>query len=110
MSPTTRRDGHHVAEVLGDVVRYGLMAAIAQASGILLLPILTRWLSVEDYGILEITAVLVGVLSIAQGFRETLRRTGAPDAVIVMRATLAMMAMGIALSPMITRVRISRRR
>ncbi|HSP14197.1 MAG TPA: ABC transporter permease [Thermoanaerobaculia bacterium] len=38
------------------------------------------------FGIAGVVAVLVGVLSIGQGFRRTMQSTGAPDAAIVMRS------------------------
>ncbi|GAC1433104.1 MAG: ABC transporter permease [Thermoanaerobaculia bacterium] len=37
-------------------------------------------------GIAGVVAVLVGVLSIGQGFRKTMESTGAPDAAIIMRS------------------------
>lgn len=37
-------------------------------------------------GIAGVVAVLVGVLSIAEGFRETLRSSGSPDAALVLRS------------------------
>jgi putative ABC transport system permease protein len=41
--------------------------------------------SAATFGIAGVVAVMVGVLSIAQGFRHTMTSTGLPDAVIVMR-------------------------
>jgi len=38
------------------------------------------------FGVAGVVAVLVAVLSIAEGFRRTLARTGAPDNALVLRA------------------------
>ena len=37
-------------------------------------------------GVAGVVAVMVAVLSIAEGFRETLRSTGSPDTAMVLRA------------------------
>jgi putative ABC transport system permease protein len=42
--------------------------------------------AVAMFGVAGVVAVLVGVLSIGQGFKKTMESTGAPDAAIVMRS------------------------
>jgi O-antigen/teichoic acid export membrane protein len=54
---------HHVRELSKDVLAYGSVTALSRLSGLILLPILTRVLSVAEYGIIDVIAVVVAVLS-----------------------------------------------
>jgi O-antigen/teichoic acid export membrane protein len=53
----------HFREVGKDVVTYGFFSALAQLSGLVLLPVLTRVLSVEEYGAVDIFATFVALMS-----------------------------------------------
>lgn len=49
--------------VARDLATYGVMSAVSQAGGLLLLPVLTRALSVEAYGSVDIVATCVALLA-----------------------------------------------
>jgi O-antigen/teichoic acid export membrane protein len=49
--------------VARDLATYGVMSALSQAGGLLLLPVLTRALSVEGYGSVDIVATFVAFLT-----------------------------------------------
>ena len=53
-----------LAAVARDLASYGVMSAISQAGGLLLLPILTRALSVDAYGSVDMVAAFVAFLTI----------------------------------------------
>jgi O-antigen/teichoic acid export membrane protein len=57
--------GVHFAEIGKDLVSYGLMSGLAQASGLLLLPVLTRAFSVDEYGAVDVVATFVALCSTA---------------------------------------------
>lgn len=58
-----KRVGGHLAEVVKDAFAYGATSAIARLSGLLVLPLLTRVLSVSEFGTVEIALVFVALLS-----------------------------------------------
>jgi O-antigen/teichoic acid export membrane protein len=58
------RTGRHFRELRKDVLTYGFLSALNQMSGVLLLPILTRVLSVDDYGTVDIIATFVSLVAI----------------------------------------------
>jgi O-antigen/teichoic acid export membrane protein len=47
-----------------DFVAYGIMGALSRSVHIVLLPILTRFLSTEEYGVVDIVAAMVSVLGL----------------------------------------------
>lgn len=59
-------------KILRDSVFYVLSTGISKGLPFLLLPVLTRFLSVEEFGILGVATVLVGVLAIVVGFNPSL--------------------------------------
>lgn len=54
----------HFKRLGKDFFTYGFMAALSQMSGLLLLPLLTRALSMDNYGTVDIIATFVALLSI----------------------------------------------
>jgi O-antigen/teichoic acid export membrane protein len=53
-----------VVKVLGgDIVKYGLMAGLARGSHFLLLPLLTRLFSPAEYGVIDLVATFVALVS-----------------------------------------------
>jgi len=54
----------HFQALRKDILLYGMMSALTQMSGVLLLPILTRVLSVDEYGAVDIVATFVSLLAI----------------------------------------------
>lgn len=57
--------GRHFRALGKDVLTYGLMAAVSQMSGLLLLPLLTRALSVDQYGTVDIITTFVSLITIS---------------------------------------------
>lgn len=58
---STQRHFHRVAE---DLLAYGLLSGLTRVSGLVLLPILTRVLSVDEYGAVDVVAALVAFLAL----------------------------------------------
>lgn len=63
MSARTDLPHDHLSAVLRDVVLYGALSALAQGSGFLLLPVLTRALSTADYGKVDVLAAVTSLLA-----------------------------------------------
>ena len=53
----------HFFEVGKDILTYGFMSALSQMSGLLLLPLFTRIFSVDEYGVIDIFAVFISLLT-----------------------------------------------
>jgi O-antigen/teichoic acid export membrane protein len=53
----------HFREVGKDVLTYGFMSALTHMSGILLLPLLTRAFSVDEYSAVDVIATFVALLT-----------------------------------------------
>jgi len=70
------------------VERVGPVAQAAVATGLAVRSLGKRWgpALVTVVGVAGVVAVFVAVLSIAEGFRATLARTGAPDRALVLRS------------------------
>ncbi|MBW2269187.1 MAG: lipopolysaccharide biosynthesis protein [Deltaproteobacteria bacterium] len=66
-----------LSAVARDLATYGVMSALSQASGLLLLPILTRALSVDAYGSVDMVAAFVAFLTML--FRAALPSAVARD-------------------------------
>ncbi len=62
MSETARTQQHFV-RVAKDILTYGLLSALSQMSGLILLPILTRVFSVDEYGAVDIVATFVSLVA-----------------------------------------------
>ena len=60
----------HFRELGKDVFVYGIFSALSRSSGLIVLPLLTRLLSVEAYGLVDLFATFVALASI--GFRLAL--------------------------------------
>jgi len=58
------RTGHHFREIGKDLLTYGFMSALSKMGGLLLLPLLTRALSADEYGAADVIATLVMLLGI----------------------------------------------
>lgn len=58
---STQRHFQRVAE---DLLAYGLLSGLSRVGGLVLLPILTRALSVDEYGAVDVVAALVAFLSV----------------------------------------------
>jgi O-antigen/teichoic acid export membrane protein len=54
----------HFRDLVKDFVVYGFMSALSQMGGLLLLPLLTRILSMEEYGVVDIIATFVALVSV----------------------------------------------
>lgn len=54
----------HFRQIARDVLAYGALAAVARVSGLLLLPVLTRVFSLEDYGVIDLFSVSVAFVAI----------------------------------------------
>jgi O-antigen/teichoic acid export membrane protein len=54
----------HFREIGKDFVKYGFMSAVSQMSGLLLMPLFTRVLSVDEYGVVDVIATFVSLISI----------------------------------------------
>ncbi len=54
---------NHFKELGKDFFVYGFMSALSQMSGLLLLPILTRFFSVDEYGLIDIIATFTTLLA-----------------------------------------------
>lgn len=77
------------------VLRSGRRTASVTRVGISTLPQRLGSSSVVVIGIAGVVAVLVALLSMAQGYQETLRKTGSDDTAIVMRGGSAAEAMSV---------------
>jgi len=53
----------HFREIGKDIFAYGFMSALSQVSGLLLLPLFTRIFSVDEYGVIDIFATFVSILT-----------------------------------------------
>lgn len=60
--------GRHFKELGKDMFVYGFMSAVSRMSGLLLLPLLTRALSVDNYGIIDIVVTFTTLISIGMKF------------------------------------------
>ncbi len=66
---------NHSIEFGKDILAYGFMSALSQMSGLLLLPILTRIYSVNEYGVVDIVATFISLVT-------TLIKCALPNAIV----------------------------
>jgi len=103
----TARTQQHFVRVGKDVLTYGFLSALSQMGGLILLPLLTRVFSVDEYGAVDIVATFVALLAafaqfalpsaIARYFGQTTSEEERRQLFTTVLAFVALLGMALAL-------------